>query len=547
MKTCANCQSPFEVADKDREFYQTMEVSEPTFCPPCREQRRMLQVNQMNLYKRKCDQTGDAIISNYHSESPFKVYSQKYWFSDQFDTTEYGREFDFNRPFFEQLMELWKAVPRPALFTDFLNDENSDFTNYAGKNKDCYLIMDSDENRDCYYSYSVNGSKNSSDCFRLDQGELCYENVDSKNCYNSSYIYNSDNCSDSMFLANCIGVKNSIMCSNLRQKEYHIFNKPVRKEEFEKVRDSLKSRDVLNQAFKKFNEFRKRFPQRSIIGFSNENVSGNYLVNCKNADHCFDSRGIWDGKYCTQIFMPSKNIMDCDEVGGVELGYESNNAGYDSYNLRFTLQSLDVNSNLTYANYCYHSSDLFGSIGLRNKKYCILNKQYTKEDYEKLVPQIIEHMKATGEWGEYYPAWMSSFAYNKTMAQDYFPLTKEQALEKGYQWQDEDQQEFLEATFSAPDTIDEVEDSVLQESLKCDSCAKNYRIVEQELKFYRQLNLPLPTTCFFCRHKARMKGRNPRHLYERQCDQCQTAINTTYSPKREEKVYCEDCYQKSLV
>jgi hypothetical protein len=44
------------------------------------------------------------------------------------------------------------------------------------------------------------------------------------------------------------------------------------------------------------------------------------------------------------------------------------------------------------------------------KEYCILNKQYTKEEYEILVPKIIEHMKtfpsphgrgARGEGGEW--------------------------------------------------------------------------------------------------------------------------------------------------
>jgi hypothetical protein len=40
-----------------------------------------------------------------------------------------------------------------------------------------------------------------------------------------------------------------------------------------------------------------------------------------------------------------------------------------------------------------NSSNLFGCIGLRGKEYCILNKQYTKEEYEALVPKIIEKMK----------------------------------------------------------------------------------------------------------------------------------------------------------
>jgi hypothetical protein len=52
-----------------------------------------------------------------------------------------------------------------------------------------------------------------------------------------------------------------------------------------------------------------------------------------------------------------------------------------------------------------------------------LNKQYTKEEYEKLLPKIIAHMKKTGEWGEFFPISISPFNYEETPAMDYYPLT----------------------------------------------------------------------------------------------------------------------------
>ena len=66
-----------------------------------------------------------------------------------------------------------------------------------------------------------------------------------------------------------------------------------------------------------------------------------------------------------------------------------------------------------------------------------MNKQYTKEEYEELVPKIIEHMKTPltnpllggegmSERGEFFPMHSSHYAYNETIAQDFFPLTKEQ-------------------------------------------------------------------------------------------------------------------------
>jgi len=62
-------------------------------------------------------------------------------------------------------------------------------------------------------------------------------------------------------------------------------------------------------------------------------------------------------------------------------------------------------------------------MGLRNKSYCIFNKQYTQEEYETLVPQLIEKMKADGEWGFFSPA-AASFPYNDSLAMEYFPVSK---------------------------------------------------------------------------------------------------------------------------
>jgi len=43
-----------------------------------------------------------------------------------------------------------------------------------------------------------------------------------------------------------------------------------------------------------------------------------------------------------------------------------------------------------------------------------------------------------------------------------------------------------------------------------------------------------------------MNLRNPRKLYERNCDKCGEDIQTTYEPSRPETVYCEECYNKEI-
>ena len=566
MPTCTHCQQPFEITDEDRRFLDMLspiigdkkyDLSPPTLCPECRQQRRLAQANQLNLYERKCDLTGASIISNYHPSSPYKVYRQEDWYSDKWDPFEYGRDIDFSRPFFEQWHELSLSVPRPAMHRGFQYDENAEYTNYAGKNKNCYLIFDSDENWDCYYSYSLQRSKSCLDCFRVRDSELCYECIDSIKCYNCSFVQDCDNCSDSMFLKSCIGCKNCLMCSNLRNKEYYIENKQVTPEEFQKIRSMLSGYAQLMAARERFEKLKLECPQKYMQGIQNENVAGNYLTNCKDAHLCFDSNDLWECRYINQAFMQLKNCMDVQQCGDGERIYESCFCGYAAHSLISCVHMLGEPSDMFYTTYSPHSSNLFGCVGVMHKQYCILNKQYTQEEYEELVPKLIEHMKSTphqegtgqaGEWGEFFPIELSTFAYNETIAQDYYPLTKEEVESRGWRWLDdvEKRDQYMGPKVELPDAIAQVSDDITNEILTCEGTGKQYKIIPQELQLYRQMQLPLPRKTFFQRHRERMDMRLPRQLWERKCEKCQQSIRTAYSSERLEIVYCEECYLHSL-
>jgi hypothetical protein len=557
QKTCTHCSQAFDVSDDDLAMLDRLspviggtkqDLPPPTQCPDCRLQRRQAQVNQLNLYERKCDLTGASVISNIRPDSPYTVYRQQEWYGDSWDALSYGRDFDFNRPFFEQWKELCAVVPRPNLFTGYEFDDNSDYTNHSGKNKNCYLIFDSDENRDSYYSYSINGCTNCVDCFRTRKSELCYECIDCVQCYGSAYLQECDNCSDSMFLKNCTGCRNCLMCSNLKNKEYYVENKPVSKEEFEQFRKMLGSFGTVQSAKERFETLKLEYPQRFMHGISNENCVGDYLVHCKDAYRCFDTEDLYEGRYVYQGFMPLKTCMDVQECGEGELLYECSVCGYDIHGCTFCHHTLGSMSDLHYCSLCPHSKNCFGSIGLRRKEYCVLNKQYTKEQYEELAPKIIEHMRKTGEWGEFFPLESSVYAYNETLAQDYYPLAKKEVEKEGLIWLDEVEKrdQYMGPPVDLPDSISDVHDDVTKQILTCGASGKQYKIIPQELAFYRQMHLPLPRRSFFQRHKDRMAMRNPRALFDRMCDNCKKSIETTYSPDRPEIVYCEECFQNSL-
>ncbi len=157
MKSCKQCKKEFEVTDADREFYQKLDVLEPTLCPECRQQHRAAWRNERTLYTNTCGLCKKQMISIYSPdviagrEKPFVVYCQECWWSDKWDPLQYGIEYDASRPFFEQFKELQTSVPRVTLLNT--NSENSEYTNYAGNNKNCYFLFSNSygHNEDCYY------------------------------------------------------------------------------------------------------------------------------------------------------------------------------------------------------------------------------------------------------------------------------------------------------------------------------------------------------------------------------------------------------------
>jgi len=203
----------------------------------------------------------------------------------------------------------------------------------------------------------------------------------------------------------------------------------------------------------------------------------------------------------------------------------------------------------------------------RGNSYCILNKQYTKEEYEALVPKIIQHMNEMPyvdkkgrvyKYGEFFPAELSPFSYNETIAQEYFPLTKEQAIEQGYTWKDPEEKNYQIdiKTQDIPDNIKDVSDDIIGKVIQCShngecnhQCTKAFKIVPQELQFYKKMNLPLPRLCPNCRHYERLKQRNPLKLWHRKCmkPECTNEFETSYAPDRPEIVYCEECYNREVA
>jgi len=136
-------------------------------------------------------------------------------------------------------------------------------------------------------------------------------------------------------------------------------------------------------------------------------------------------------------------------------------------------------------------------------------------------------MQQTQEWGQFFPMDLSPFAYNEALTGEYFPLSKEEVKERGLRFRER------------AGLQEQAEDAVT-----CEETGKSFRIVSRERAFYERMKLPLPYLHPDERHRRRVAKRNPRRLWDRTCQKCGEAIQTSYSPDRPEIVYCESCYLK---
>jgi len=563
-KACKKCWTKFDITNDDLEFYNKISptfdwkkysIPSPTLCPDCRRQRRLSYRIERPLYKRKCDFSGKPLISMYSPDKKDIVYEKDFWWSDEWNPLDYGQNFDFSKPFFEQFADF--AIKVPKAHIEISPSENSIYTNQAGYNKNCYLTFEAWFNENSLYSNSVWNSTNVVDCSFSSNLQNCFDCIDVKTSFNMYSSQESSDCRDSYYLYDCHNCSNCIACWNLNGKQYYIFNEEVSKETYEDTLQKLQNDiEFKNELFSKYKSRKKKEAiHKSLNNISSENCSWNNITESENCSW-FSITGSKNCHHCQDIYS-SEDCMDYSYWGNhANHIYESMSIWNKASQTIFSYMCYENINNLIYCMNCINNcKNCFGSVWLKNKEYCIFNKQYTKEEYEKIVPQIIEHMKTTWEWGEFFPSSISPFGYNEVLANEYFPLEKEEAIKQGFNWEDNEYpvnvpewMPRIEAKDlpALKDLNEDIEKKIITTAIICEISWKPYRILQQELDFYKKHNIPLPKKHQDIRHLERMSLRNPRKLYDRKCDKCEKEMKTTYSPDRTEKVYGKDCYEKEI-
>ena len=547
-KQCEKCSQSFAIEADDIPFYENMDLPLPTMCPHCRF-KYLLAFWVFGRFRiTKSALSGKTVITDLPESAPFPIYERSEFVSDAWDPLTYGGDYDRSRPFIEQLVELQSKVPHPHQVG--VRNTNSDWTDDTWDSKDTYLTRSATELEFVSYGYRVLACKNSIDltfCWHLERSYDCFFCFKS---YDLKYSFNSRDCLNSSFLYDCRNCQNCFMSWNLRNQKYHILNQPYTKEEYEKkIQEyNLKSRVAVEELKKEFWQHIKNDAiHRPNYNTQAVNSEGNVLTNDKNCYQCYFIEDSENCRYCFRgrgrESIDSVSLFDSEKcaLGALDQFGYGNLCNLYTTSCRYS----------SYLDNCEDCEYCFGCVGMRKNKYCILNKQYSEEEYKELVGKIKADMKQRGEWGKFFPLSSAYAGYNVSLAQMQFPMTKDEVSKFGAKWEEpvEPHYENIISGDDLPDAIDQVSDEITKQRILCPETKLSYNITQQELSFYREHKIPLPRRHFDWRTLDRFKPFSLMVIPQKgTCYYCKKEIEHYYSPELGfQKIACLECYQREVA
>ncbi|MEK7128515.1 MAG: hypothetical protein AAB933_03060 [Patescibacteria group bacterium] len=547
IKICEHCGQNFTIGEDELSLYKKVGIELPTLCFFCRVKLHLSFWMFGKFRKGKSDLSGQNLITILPGKNRYPIYTLTEWHSDKWNALDYGIDYDPSISFFTQLQTLQEKIPHPH--QNGSKNTGCDWCDDVWNSKNCYLSRSMEECEDLFYSYRNIKVKNSIDmtvCFYSEKSFGCSD------CYHSFRLFyskHSRDCIDSYFLYDCRNCQNCFMSWNLRNKQFFIENIQYSKEEYEKKIKSfqLGSYKSIEAHKKHFNEIAQgKVVHRQNFNFKTYNSDGDYLTNTKDCHNCHT---LSDSENCHNYLrgLNNKSVIDSAGCWYSELLGNCSSCSY-SYAQKYCVWSTSRYSE--YLDLCIECEYCFGCVGLKKKKYCILNKQYTKEEYEKLREKIISDMKRRGEYGKFLPYSMSPGPFNLSTGFLYLPDTKkEDILKLGGYWEDFDESHIEGMpTSELPDDIKDVPDTIITQALICPETNWRFNIAQNELIFYKENNIPLPRYHFDFRTREALKYLTVLKPYPYKCIFCKKDIMAYYLPEwGYQKIACEECYKQNVA
>ncbi len=546
-KICVDCEQEFEINSGDLVLYKKVNLKLPEQCFECGHKHRFAFSIFGKFRKGVSDLTGKNLITVLPDNPRYPIYKAHEWWSDGWDPMVFGQDYDSSRSFFDQLKELQEKVPRPHQVGE--NNVNCDWCDDVWESKNCYLTRSFFKCENVSYGYRVIECKDSSDIVYSFNLQNSYECLGCHNVFDLNFSENCKDCINGYFLFDCRNCQDCFMSWNLRNKQYCIRNKQYSKEEYEKELknarfDSYENIEKLKQEFEDI--LKNKAVHRENLNLKTTASIGNYMTNC---DKCVNTFA-WENSQNCRNCIRGLNAKDCiDQTVSWNTEVSGNNSGVNGgYEIKYSMGSIGRYSE--YLDICIECEYCFSCVGLRKKKYCILNKQYTKEEYEKLKKQIISDMKNRGEYGKFFPYNMSACDYNFSNGMVYFPdVTKEEMVKLGGHWLDEDlsSQDGI-PSLELPDSINDTDSNISSQALICPETHFRFNISSAEYKFHKRKGFALPRNHFDFRviKKARKTGILKSYPYK--CIYCKRDTEAYYPPEwRYKKIACEECYKQNIA
>ncbi len=286
----------------------------------------------------------------------------------------------------------------PKLMAPTSKCENCEYNVFLFASKDCYMCRGASYMERCFYCYTSAKNTDCSDLSFSMNCELGYECIDCDHMYNCNHCQKSHSCTDCEHCYDCRNCTNCFGCAGLRQKNYHIFNKPVSKDEYAMELKKAKSLPP-DEIIRRIEELKRAIPHQALYGSGNEHVAGDFVNNSKNCYYAFNTDGSEDCAYTFDEIINCKDCVDITHTHNSELCYQTSSCDR-GYNCNFVFWS----ESCTNCEYCYclmNCSDCFMCTNLRGKKYHILNEPYEKDAYFKKITEIKEQLKNGGIYGQH--------------------------------------------------------------------------------------------------------------------------------------------------
>jgi len=549
-----HCEKHFTIAEEDINFYHKLRVPPPTLCPTCRKMRRLGFNGVFRFHKAKCAAPGhnESIISIVSPGKPFAIYDWDYYRTYEWEPLRYGVEPDIDQPLFDILWDMRTNVPQPALVRDASNIE-SDYT-FLGRNlKRGYFVSSGWNSERIYYTVTISGSRDCSDCYNVQNATDCYECVYSRTLNDCDFMYFSNDCVSCRFMHDCRNCHDCLGCVNMRHQKHCFFNEQLTETEYKKriAEIDFGDRNEVRKLQKRFWKLVKSLPVRAIRNDRAQNSTGNYIIESRNCHEAYVAEKCENIRFADKT-IGNRDSMDYSVSGGSELLYEINGVGSKSSNVKFSFGAKFVIDSEFVIN-CKNIDHCFGCIGLENQSYCIFNRKYSPQEYEKRVDEIKTAMLARGEYGEFFPFKFSPYAYQDSMSNVVYPLGREEIEMLDGDWYNAADEDTAYTGSNAlegnriPANIKEVGDDILEKVLVCEVTGRPFKIIPEELEFYRRKGLPIPTVHPNERIRQRYVLADAHRLHDETCDQCGSAIKSMYRKRSGFRPYCEQCYQAEVA